>query len=253
MDIKKTWLFTKPIAHRGLHTADLPENSIAAFSNAAKCGFPVELDVRLLADGTIVVFHDDKLSRMTGRDGYISGIAADDLKNTNLWNIAGEPTEWMIPTFEKVLETINGQTPILIETKNQTACGPMESKVIEMLHSYKGEVAVQSFSPYSLEYFKKNAFEIPRGQLSTLFTKEDLPSALKRSILRRLKMNHVSRPDFVSYRFDLLPNKWVTRTKLPTLAWTVRSNADLERVITYCDNIIFENFIPQIEKGEAGE
>jgi glycerophosphoryl diester phosphodiesterase len=248
MDIRKTWLFSTPIAHRGLHTNELPENSIGAFLNGASQGFPIELDVRLSDDGEVMVIHDDKLSRMSGNDGYVASQAASDLKKIKLKNILGEDTEYYIPTLSEVFEAIGGKTPILIETKtSQTNCGALESKVLEIIRSYKGEVAVQSFSPYSLEYFKTNAFEIPRGQLSKFFQKSDLDGLLKRTLLKKLRMNHVSKPDFNSYEFENLPNKWVLKTKLPVLAWTIRSNTDLESVKQYCDNIIFENFLPQMD------
>ena len=44
-------------AHRGLHSKDVPENSLAAFTLARDEGYGIELDVRLSADGQIFVFH----------------------------------------------------------------------------------------------------------------------------------------------------------------------------------------------------
>lgn len=244
MDIIKTWLFTRPIAHRGLHSAEYPENSIGAFKNAIEKGYPIELDVRLIDDGTVVVFHDEKLSQMTKKDGYISNISASDLKDIHLLDSSGQPSEWVIPTLEQVFELVGGSVPLLIETKNQATCGTLEEKVIDMIKGYRGEVAVQSFSPYSLECFKKHMFEIPRGQLSANFEKKELSGFIKRSLLRRLKLNHISVPDFISYRFTDLPNKWVTKTKLPVLAWTVKSPQDAEKMAPHCNNFIFENFLP---------
>ena len=54
-------------AHRGLHcSADsVPENSLAAFRRAIRHGYGSELDVHLLRDGTLAVFHDSDLKRMT--------------------------------------------------------------------------------------------------------------------------------------------------------------------------------------------
>lgn len=72
-------------------------------------------------------------------------------------------TDECIPTFEQVLQTINGAVPMLIEIKNEGKIGKLEQKVIDMLASYNGEFAVESFNPYSMEYFKKNATGIIRG------------------------------------------------------------------------------------------
>lgn len=244
MDIKKSWLFSRPIAHRGLHGIDAPENSLAAFGKAIEAGFPIEIDVRPIDDGTVVVFHDDKLTRMTDLDGYVCNMTKSDLEKVRLRN-----SDEHIPTFKEVLEFVDGRTPLLIEIKNDSTVGQLERDTLELLSSYKGEYAVQSFNPYSMEFFKKNAPQIPRGQLSCFFDKKDL-GFFKRFVLKRLKMNKVSSPDFISYNHANLPNKYVTKTKLPTLAWTVRSNAEMEKCLPYCDNIIFENFIPVIGEKE---
>lgn len=244
MDIKKSWLFSRPIAHRGLHGIDAPENSLAAFGKAIEAGFPIEIDVRPIDDGTVVVFHDDKLTRMTDLDGYVCNMTRSDLEKVRLRN-----SDERIPTFKEVLEFVDGRTPLLIEIKNDSTVGQLERDTLELLSSYKGEYAVQSFNPYSMEFFKKNAPQIPRGQLSCFFDKKDL-GFFKRFVLKRLKMNKVSSPDFISYNHANLPNKYVTKTKLPTLAWTVRSNAEMEKCLPYCNNIIFENFIPVIGEKE---
>lgn len=244
MDIKKSWLFSRPIAHRGLHGIDAPENSLAAFGKAIEAGFPIEIDVRPIDDGTVVVFHDDKLTRMTDLDGYVCNMTKSDLEKVRLRN-----SDERIPTFKEVLEFVDGRTPLLIEIKNDSTVGQLERDTLELLSSYKGEYAVQSFNPYSMEFFKKTAPQIPRGQLSCFFDKKDL-GFFKRFVLKRLKMNKVSSPDFISYNHANLPNKYVTKTKLPTLAWTVRSNAEMEKCLPYCDNIIFENFIPVIGEKE---
>ena len=53
-------------SHRGIFRAGLPENTIAAFKDAAAAGADViELDVWLTADNRVVVHHDETLLRMT--------------------------------------------------------------------------------------------------------------------------------------------------------------------------------------------
>ena len=83
-DIFKSWLVETPIAHRGLHDKTSPENSLSAFEKAVENGYAIELDVQLLADDTVVVFHDESLSRMTGNDGYLKFLNKEDLKVLNL-------------------------------------------------------------------------------------------------------------------------------------------------------------------------
>ena len=83
MDIFKSWLVERCIAHRGLHNDEFPENSLGAFQNAVDNGYPVELDVHIIADGTLVVFHDNSLSRVTGKDGYIKNLTTIFKNQTN--------------------------------------------------------------------------------------------------------------------------------------------------------------------------
>ena len=163
MNIFETWLCTKYIAHRGLHDDSAPENSLASFKKAIENGYAIELDVRPLADGTIVVFHDEALGRMTGADGFISNYTYDDIKDLRLLK-----TTEKIPTLEETLKFVNGQTPILIEIKNMGKVG-FEKNIWKILSSYKGEYAVQSFNPYSLEWFKINAPHVKRGQVASFF------------------------------------------------------------------------------------
>ena len=83
MEIFNSWLVTDYIAHRGLHNKMYPENSIGAFANAIDKGYPIEIDVQMIADGNIIVFHDYSLSRMTSKDGYTKNLKLEEFcKNT---------------------------------------------------------------------------------------------------------------------------------------------------------------------------
>ena len=242
MEIKTSWVLNKPIAHRGLHNHEFPENSLPAFENAIEHGFAIELDVRIIDDGTVIVFHDDKLSRMTDRDGYVSNLKAEDLADIRLLK-----TEYGIPTFKQALETIAGKVPVLIEIKKAEQSFALEEKVIEMLQSYEGDYAVQSFDPFSVEYFYNNAPNIMRGQLATYFHRSDVYLKRRgRSRLKKLKYNDIAHPDFIAYNATYLPNKYVKNAKLPVVAWTVRSELAANKLQKYCDNYIFEGFIPKL-------
>ena len=52
------WLFTRPIAHRGLWGGEIAENSLTAYKLATEKGYPIEIDLFLTIDGEIVCFHD---------------------------------------------------------------------------------------------------------------------------------------------------------------------------------------------------
>ena len=84
MSIYDTWIVKSPIAHRGLFDELNPENSLSAFKNAVKNNIPIEFDVVSTSDGVPVIFHDSKLARMTGQDGFISNCTYDEIKDLYL-------------------------------------------------------------------------------------------------------------------------------------------------------------------------
>lgn len=251
MEAKTSWVIKNPIAHRGLHNFELPENSLPAFENAVTHGFAIELDIRLTDDQNIIVFHDEKLSRMTDRDGYISNLKLSELEQINLLKTEkGKtvPTEFRIPSLERVLETVNGKVPLLIELKKAEHSLILEEKLLDLLKGYTGDYAVESFDPFSLQYFYKNAPTIMRGQLSSYFHHPDVDASHReKKRLKKLKYLDVSHPDFIAYKITNLPNKYVKNAGLPVVAWTIKSELQAQKARDKCDNYIFEGFIPQIE------
>jgi len=239
MNIFESWLVKTPIAYRGLHNAEYPELSLGAFKNAIDNGFAIAIEVRALSDGTIIVFHDEKLGRMTGANGYVSQVSYEDIKDLKL----GKSNEH-IPTLEETLKLVDGRTPLLIEIKNMNKIG-LEKNVFNILSTYKGEFAIQSFNPYSLEWFKNNAPNIKRGQLSSFFKNEEI-GFVKKYKLKRMLFNKLSEPNFIAYQTENIPNRFIRKySNLPIIAWVVRDIDEYERVKPYVDNIIFENFIPE--------
>lgn len=227
------WITTRPVAHRGLHKGTaVPENSLAAFEAAIAAHHPIELDVQLMADGHLVVFHDRDLKRLTGKKGRIADQSLGTLRQFRLFG-----TDQTIPSLAEVLACVGGQVPLLIEIKNEKKVGPPEHALVKTLASYRGEFAVQSFNPRSLNWFRHQAPNIIRGQLASK------PQKFLRS---NLLLTWASAPHFISYNVKALPTLPTTLARhyfnLPLLAWTVRSQADCDRATQYADNYIFDPF-----------
>ena len=228
------------IAHRGLWDKNNPENSLAAFERAIETDYAIELDINPIDDGTPVVFHDSKMSRMTGKDRYIQNLSKEELETTTLLD-----TDQKIPTLEEVLKLVKGKVPLLIEIKNQEKVGDLERRVLDLLKNYKGEYAIQSFNPYTLKWFYEHAPKIWRGQLSSFFKGAKL-SIFKKLALRKLALRKITHQNFVSYEIPYLPNKWTRKLEIPLLAWTIRKQDDYIKALQYSDNVIFEGFEPKI-------
>ena len=234
-NIHNTWITNEPIAHRGIFDNEtVAENSLPAYKACIERGCPIEIDVRVTKDKKVVVFHDDKLCRMTDIDGYVSHLTYEEIRHAKLLK-----TNDTIPTLQEVLALVNGSVPLLIEIKNIGGVS-YEKELYEILKDYKGEYAIQSFSPLILEWFKLNAPSVKRGQLASFFKGEKGLNPIAKYSLKRLKLNKRSDPDFISYKLEDLPNKYVKKANLPVIAWTITSNEEIARAKEVADNYIFQ-------------
>ena len=72
------------LAHRGLAT-HATENSLEAFAAAVAVGVThVETDVHVTADGVLVIFHDQRLDRLTNLTGPVAGVPWSTLRRARL-------------------------------------------------------------------------------------------------------------------------------------------------------------------------
>ena len=234
---KNQLIFSRPIAHRGLWNKDIPENSLLAYQNAVNNGFPIEIDLYGTKDGEIVVFHDQNLIRLTGKDADIFNLTLSEIKKLSITNTAQK-----IPTLKEVLDLVNGQVPLLIEFKNQPDNSYLV-RAVELLKKYPYEFAVQSFNPVILLKIKRLASHFTIGVLTTKkFDKGT--SFIKRLVVGHMLLNRKVKPDFISYDKNLLITKKIKKFKGKKLAWTITSKDEFLSVKGLCDNVIFEHFIP---------
>lgn len=235
------WLSTTPIAHRGLHGAGIPENSLAAFESAVRAGYAIELDVRLTEDVVPVVYHDANLERLTGHDEELADLSWREVRELEL-----DGSRETIPSLVGALELVDGRVPVLVEVKNYARPNRLEPAVASALEEYDGEFAVQSFNPWTVGWFRRQRPDWLRGQVAGSLQEVQV-DAYKKHLLKRFAMNWESQPNFVAYESERLPYWPVTlhrKAGLPVLAWTVRTKAELERVREHADNVIFENVRP---------
>lgn len=237
------WLVATPIAHRGLHDQNRPENSLAAIEAAVQQGFPIEIDVQTTVDGRAVVFHDWNLRRLTGLDARVKFTTAAEITGLRL---AGGPEP--VPFLEEVLDLVQGRQPLIIEIKNRKRPCALEPEVSRILRAYRGPVAVHSFNPFSLGWFRRNHPGLCRGQISCSFDTDDM-AGWKKIILAHYGMNWMSRPHFISHHWKQLPAlvPIILRNflRLPLLTWTVRNLHEQKTALEFADNIFFEGYLPR--------
>ena len=229
----------KKIAHRGLHSETVIENSLLAFARAIEGGFAIEIDVQLLADGELAVVHDSNLHRVTGIDKAVGELSSADLENYPLLLNGGK-----IPTLKETLAFINGRAPLLIELKFDGGFNKrLVDGLLEQLKDYphKDKIALQSFHPLAVKYLKKRSLEYSVGFLATY--KIDR-GAFVQYLCKSLAMFGHIRADFMSYDIDYLPNKYVSKRQkkgFQLLTWTINTEEKLQKALQFADNIIFED------------
>ena len=232
--------------HRGYHDKpQIPENSLPAFRRAIDHGWGAELDVHLLKDGTLAVFHDSDLSRCAGVSGMIEDLTLPELKKLRL-----EGTDEQIPLFDEVLALFADAAPLIIELKSANGNHyALTNAVCERLDSYKGEFCIESFDPFALIDVKKLHPEICRGQLSMNFEKDKagLPW-YKRFIAGNLLLNFLTVPDFIAYKFEdrkgYCLRACVRTWGAQEVSWTIRKKEDLLACEADGSIPIFERFDP---------
>src|SRR5690606_14513195 len=181
---------------------------------------------------------------MTGTPGAIAACTRERLGTLRL-----RDTDETIPTLAAVLAAVAGRVPLLVEIKpSPRGARAVAAAVREALRPYRGPVAIQSFDPGVLWWFRRHAPEIARGQLASDFRGSDLPR-WQAMLLRRMAFTPWTRPDFVGYALGSLPY-WapslLRRCGRPLLAWTIRSQADYVRALSLADNVIFEHIRPPL-------
>ena len=93
------WPHFHAFAHRG-GTGTAAENTMAAFQDAVDLGYAyLETDVHLTADGAVVAFHDEDLSRTCGVAARIENLTWSELRNIRV-----DGTH-RIPLLEEILST----------------------------------------------------------------------------------------------------------------------------------------------------
>ncbi len=234
-----------PYAHRGLYDNNqhVPENSLAAFQAAKEAGYGVELDVRFTADRKVVVFHDDTLLRMCGDNRRVDECTYAQLQELRLLD-----SDERIPLLREVLELLKDVT-VLCEIKpmrsyfDTTLCEAAN----HILATYKGAYCIESFNPYMVRWFCKNAPDTIRGILSKRYTKKEVKSAVLRPLLTSLMTNFLCRPDFIAYQHSDTSQPFFRLCRLfhpMTLAWTIRNADEQNSSKSAFDSFIFEGYIP---------
>ena len=144
-----------------------PENSLSAIERSILLGVDaVEVDVRLSADGFVVLMHDRTVNRTTNGKGRVGNLSLEQLKGLSLLDAAGGVTGETVPTLAEVLELVGGRCHVLVDVKGCNGRA-IERAVADVVARYNacGWVAVQSFSDEVLGRFASLGVGFPLEKL----------------------------------------------------------------------------------------
>ena len=117
------WPGPLAFAHRG-GASEMPENTMPAFQHAVDLGYRhLETDVHVTADGVLIAFHDDRLERVTDRQGLIADLPWSEVRAAKIGG--REP----IPLLEDLL----GSWPdvrVNIDPKRDPVAEPLAAAIV---------------------------------------------------------------------------------------------------------------------------
>lgn len=230
------------IAHRGA-SAYYPENTLVSFEGAIALGADMaELDVQLTADGKVVVFHDEKISRCTNGRGRISDYTFSELRKLDAgsWfdpKFQGEK----IPTLTEVLTVCKNKIAVNIEIKTEAVTdrvsGGIEEKCLQMIDEkgMRDHVVLSSFDPRAIQHVKQIDSRMP---VAVLFEKKHYGSQLPSGIVTGLGA------DAFNCSYSELGKKWLADLKrhdIPVNVYTVDDPKKMRRLLDVGVDGIFTN------------
>lgn len=204
---------TLRIGHRGA-CGHAPENTLTSIEQAIAFNCDLtEVDVQRTADGSLVLFHDERVDRTTGGKGLLADMNLADIRKLD----AGRGQR--IPTLEEALTTAHGRIGLILELKTEglayDICGIVRAS------GFPGELIYASFLHDELQHVRRAD---PDARTLVLFKRLSKDPAAEAT---RLQATHVG------LRFDtatLSLVKTLHKARLTVFVYTVNKPADIARM-----------------------
>jgi glycerophosphoryl diester phosphodiesterase len=212
-----------------------PENTMASYRAARDASIPgIELDVHLTKDGRLVVFHDDTTKRLTSdsvpdyriEDSDYALLSSLDIGSWKGPSFAGE----RMPLLDEVLDEFGKTQYFDIEIKSRTVGDAgLEGKLADAIRraGMGRRCIVSSFNPFALRRFKGLMPGLPTAIIWS--RSSELYWFLRRGEGRWIGAVDVLKPQQSLFRRKRL----LAALRRPLLPWTVDTEADAERVLSF--------------------
>jgi glycerophosphoryl diester phosphodiesterase len=235
-------------AHRG---GDLlgPEGTLDIFRRAVEMGVDVlEMDVRLSADGALVIFHDSRVDRTTNGEGRVDSLTLEQLQSLDAgyrWRGDGDSYPYRgrglrIPTLEDVFRVFPRQR-LMVEIKSRDA--RISRSLCQTVHAHSAQerITVAAFSGEAIDVFRAACPEVA--------TAASFGEATWYWLLHQIRLDGLYSPDFQVFQvpehrrwLTVVDRRFVERAhvrNLPVQVWTVNRREDMQRLLDFgVDSII---------------
>ncbi len=105
-------------AHRGGYGPGFAENAIETFAHTVSLApIMLETDIRISADGVLVLMHDETLDRTTTGTGVVAAMSAAALTSVTLTDNDGAATGGTVPTLAAALDWAAGRAVLQLDVK----------------------------------------------------------------------------------------------------------------------------------------
>lgn len=239
---KRAVFYGRNFANRGLHEPDksVPENSIQSFLAAVEAGYGLKLDVRLSNDDRVVVFHDSNMKAICGVDEDIEEMAWSEIKKLKLYDTSEKPA-----LLSEALSLVAGRVPVMIELKSGRRNSELCARTLELVRCYSWPVCIQSLNPFILGWFRTNAPDILRGQVTgSAHELKKETNCVCAFLVSRLLTNILTRPHMIAHSLTrkACTVKLCEAMGAMKVAWTAQDETKED----YNDAVIFEYFTPRV-------
>jgi glycerophosphoryl diester phosphodiesterase len=193
---------------------------MASFERALAAGADgIELDVCFDGDRNVVVFHDDELSRLTGRAGLMAELPAAERAALR---VGGEP----VPLLAEVLSAFDTDVNVEIKSPRLGRAGDLVAATARVIKASgrADRVLVSSFDPVALVQLHAH---LPEVAAAYLFHEEQ-SLALRKGWAGRWVGASLLHPQHTLVTAASL-KRW-RRAGLAINVWTVNDPAELRRL-----------------------
>ncbi len=242
------------MAHRG-ESGNIPENTILALETAVEIGVDVlESDIRFTKDNVPILYHDETLVRMTGKDEKVRKKTLDELLQFDLgYNFTTDVGRTYpyrgrgltVVTLEEALKRFP-DTILNLDIKDTFKEAPDEVARVLLENQRTEKIMIASFHPKQLKRFRKKAPMIPTSAHPNEIRNFVIGTMMRsmRFFVRSVKYKAFQVPEYYG-SLQVVSPRFVAAAHNRDIAvhvWTINDRENMERLLNMEVNGIFTDF-----------